>query len=139
MSVTGMNHFNILTDDVDRTVAFYRDVVGLELGPRPDLGFPGAWMYASGRPILHISGGRTKDQLRPGVIDHMAFSASGLCEALSRLDRMGIHYAHRRQAGAGTWQVFFFDPNGARVELDFDPGEPAPVQGERSDRNASPS
>ena len=23
----------------------------------------------------------------------------------------------------GLWQVFFFDPNGARVELDFDRGE----------------
>ena len=51
----------------------------------------------------------------------MAFSAPGLADTLARLDRLGIHYAHRRQAGAGTWQVFFFDPNGARVELDFDP------------------
>jgi hypothetical protein len=26
----------------------------------------------------------------------------------------------RKQAGhAGTWQVFFYDPNGARIELDF--------------------
>jgi catechol 2,3-dioxygenase-like lactoylglutathione lyase family enzyme len=139
MSVTGMNHFNILTDDVDRTVAFYRDAVGLETGPRPDLGFPGAWMYASGRPILHVSGGRKKDELRPGVIDHMAFSARGLADTLARLDRMGIHYAHRRQAGAGTWQVFFFDPNGARVELDFDPGEQAPVTTGGGDRSALPS
>ena len=139
MSVTGMNHFNILTDDVERTVAFYRDVVGLENGPRPDLGFPGAWMYASGRPILHISGGRKKDDLRPGVIDHMAFSASGLGDVLARLDRMGIHYAHRRQAGAGTWQVFFFDPNGARVELDFDPGEPDPTKSAGVARSALPS
>ena len=46
MSVTGMNHFNILTDDVDRTVAFYRDAVGLQTCPRPDLDFPGARMYA---------------------------------------------------------------------------------------------
>ena len=139
MSVTGMNHFNILTDDVERTVAFYRDVVGLENGPRPDLGFPGAWMYASGRPILHISGGRKKDDLRPGVIDHMAFSASGLGDVIARLDRMGIHYAHRRQAGAGTWQVFFFDPNGARVELDFDPGEPDPAKSASVAGSALPS
>ena len=139
MSVTGMNHFNILTDDVERTVAFYRDVVGLENGPRPDLGFPGAWMYASGRPILHISGGRKKDDLRPGVIDRMAFSASGLGDVIARLDRMGIHYAHRRQAGAGTWQVFFFDPNGARVELDFDPSEPDPAKPASVARSVLPS
>ena len=139
MAATGMNHFNILTDDVDATVDFYRNAVGLEPGPRPDLGFPGAWMYAGGRPILHISGGRSKDQLKPGVIDHMAFSATGLADTLSRLDRLGVHYAHRRQAGAGTWQVFFFDPNGARVELDFDPSEAEPAKTHAADRSVLPS
>jgi len=139
MAVTGMNHFNILTDDVDATVSFYRDAVGLNEGPRPGLGFPGAWMYADGRPILHISGGRKKDDLKPGVIDHMAFSARGLADTLQRLDRLGVHYAHRRQAGAGTWQVFFFDPNGARVELDFDPGEQEPASVGSNDRSALPS
>jgi catechol 2,3-dioxygenase-like lactoylglutathione lyase family enzyme len=139
MAITGMNHFNILTDDVDGTVEFYRNVVGLEPGPRPDLGFPGAWMYAQGKAILHISGGRPKDQLKPGVIDHMAFSARGLSDALARLDERGIHYAHRRQAGAGTWQVFFFDPNGARVELDFDASEAEPERASAADRSVLPS
>ena len=139
MAVTGMNHFNILTDDVEATVDFYLNAVGLESGPRPDLGFPGAWLYAGGRPILHVSGGRSKDQLKPGVIDHIAFSAQGLVDTLARLDRLGIHYAHRRQTGAGTWQVFFFDPNGARVELDFDPGETEPVNAGANERSVLPS
>ena len=46
MAVSGMNHFTILTDDVDATVRFYRDLLGLAAGARPDLGFPGAWLYA---------------------------------------------------------------------------------------------
>jgi catechol 2,3-dioxygenase-like lactoylglutathione lyase family enzyme len=123
MAITGMNHFTVLTDDVDRTIDFYRSTMALEPGPRPDLGFPGAWLYCGGQAVLHIIGGRSKDQLRPGVLDHMAFSATGLAATLARLDALGIHYAHRQQAGYGTWQVFFFDPNGARVELDFDPSE----------------
>lgn len=139
MAISGMNHFNILTDDVETTVAFYRNAVGLEPGPRPDLGFPGAWLYAGGHPILHVSGGRRKEQLTPGVIDHMAFSANGLAETLARLDKLGIHYAHRRQTGAGTWQVFFFDPNGARVELDFDAAETAPEAASPGDESTLPS
>ena len=139
MAITGMNHFTVLTDDVDRTVEFYRATVGLEPGPRPDLGFPGAWLYCEGQAVLHIIGGRSKDQLKPGVLDHMAFSASGLAATLARLDALGIHYAHRRQAGYGTWQVFFFDPNGARVELDFDPSEPAPGAASGGDKAALPS
>jgi catechol 2,3-dioxygenase-like lactoylglutathione lyase family enzyme len=127
MAVSGMNHFTVLTDDVERTVAFYRAALGLAPGARPDLGFPGAWLYANGAAVLHVVGGKPKEQLRPGVIDHMAFSATGLGETLARLDELGVKHVHRRQAGAGTWQVFFFDPNGARVELDFDPAEPEPM------------
>jgi len=127
MTISGMNHFTVLTDDVERTVAFYQATIGLVPGARPALGFPGAWLYAGDNAVLHIVGGRAKADLKPGVIDHMAFSATGLAEALARLDRLGIHYAHRRQVGVGTWQVFFFDPNGARVELDFDPREPEPA------------
>jgi hypothetical protein len=29
----------------------------------------------------------------------------------------------RQQAGAGTWQLFTHDPNGAKVELDFGPSQ----------------
>jgi len=68
----------VLTDDVARTVEFYRDFVGLSDGYRPDLGFPGAWLYAGGQAILHVIGGKSREDLKPGVIDHMAFTATGL-------------------------------------------------------------
>ena len=123
MATIGMNHFTVLTDDVARTVDFYRDLMGLAEGYRPDLGFPGAWLYAGERAVLHIVGGKPREALRPGVIDHMAFTATGLPATLEKLTARGVHYACRQQAGTGLWQVFFFDPNGARVELDFAPGE----------------
>ena len=125
MSATGMNHFTVLTDDVARTVDFYREFVGLAEGYRPDLGFPGAWLYTGGQAVLHIVGGKPRDALKPGVIDHIAFTATGLPATLERLAAKDIHYACRQQTGTGLWQVFFFDPNGARVELDFAPDERA--------------
>jgi catechol 2,3-dioxygenase-like lactoylglutathione lyase family enzyme len=125
MTIEGMNHFTVLTDDVAKTVRFYGDLLGLVPGERPNLNFPGAWLYAQGLPILHIVGGRTPEALKPGVIDHMAFSASGLAATLARLTANNVEHVCRRQAGSGTWQVFFFDPNGARIELDFAAAETA--------------
>jgi len=119
MAVSGMNHFTILTDDVPRTVDFYARLLGLAEGPRPDLGFPGAWLYVDDVAVLHVVGGKARDQLRPGVIDHMAFTAQGLADTLATLIAHDIEHTCRRQVGTGFWQVFFFDPNGARVELDF--------------------
>jgi catechol 2,3-dioxygenase-like lactoylglutathione lyase family enzyme len=120
-----MNHFTVLTDDVSATVAFYRDLLGLTEGPRPAFGFPGAWLYADGEAILHVIGGRPRSELRAGVIDHMAFSASGLGTTLAALAARGIEHTCRQQVGSGTWQVFFHDPNGAKVELDFAASETA--------------
>jgi catechol 2,3-dioxygenase-like lactoylglutathione lyase family enzyme len=121
--IQGMNHFTVIAENLDRTLEFYVGLLGLEQGHRPDLGFPGAWLYADGRAILHVYGDRPVPAGRAGVIDHMAFTASGLKAVKARFDAAGVKYDLRQQRGAGTWQLFCFDPNGAKVELDFDPSE----------------
>lgn len=123
--IRGMNHFTVLTDDLDRTLHFYVELLGLTPGPRPDLGFPGAWLYVDGNAVLHIIGGRPLPAQRAGVIDHMAFSAQGLAAVKRQLDDAKIPYELRRQRESSTWQLFCHDPNGAKVELDFDPAESA--------------
>ncbi len=88
-------------------------------------GFPGAWLYPPGgaQAVLHIYWDRPGPATATGVIDHMAFTAADLRAVKARFDERGLRYDLRRQAGAGTWQLFSFDPNGARVELDFDASE----------------
>lgn len=131
MTVTAMNHFTVLTDDLPTTLAFYEEHLNLKAGARPPFRFPGAWLYADGGrgkdPILHIVAGIGKERLVKGVIDHMAFSGKGLDAAVGKLKARDIPYELRRLPDYGTWQLFFVDPNGARVEIDFDPAEPAPA------------
>lgn len=122
--IVGMNHFTVISENTEKTLDFYVGLLGLSVGHRPDLGFPGAWLYAGGpNAVLHIYFDRPVPAQRAGVIDHMAFSATGLKAVKARFDERGIKYDLRRQAGAGTWQLFSLDPNGAKVELDFDAGE----------------
>jgi catechol 2,3-dioxygenase-like lactoylglutathione lyase family enzyme len=126
MPISGMNHFTVLTNDLDATTAFYVDLLGLSEGFRPDLGFPGAWLYVDGQAILHIVAGRGVPANPRGVIDHMAFSARDLRAVVARLKERGIEYDLRRLPSTAAWQLFFLDPNGARVELDFEAAEGAP-------------
>lgn len=121
--IEGMNHFTVLSDDLDRSLDFYVNLIGLAPGPRPELGFPGAWLYANGQAVLHIIAGRALPEQRAGVIDHMAFTARGLREVTARLDARALAYEVRQQRGSGTWQLFCHDPDGAKVELDFDASE----------------
>jgi catechol 2,3-dioxygenase-like lactoylglutathione lyase family enzyme len=131
MTVTAMNHFTILTDDLPATLAFYEDHLNLKPGARPPFTFPGAWLYAdAGKgpdPILHIVAGKPKNVLVKGVIDHMAFSGVGLAAAVAKLKKRDIKYELRQLPAYGTWQLFFHDPNDAKVEIDFDKAEAAPA------------
>ena len=121
--ISGMNHFTVLADDRRQTLDFYVGLLGLREGARPDLGFDGAWLYAGGPDaLLHLVFGR-KAPARAGVIDHMAFSARDVKAVKARFDAAGVRYDLRRQKESGTWQLFCHDPNGAKVELDFDPAE----------------
>ena len=130
--ILGMNHFTAVAEDPQKTLAFYEGLIGLKKGPRPDLGFDGAWLYADpaigadaggqgagDQAILHLYFDRPAPTPRTGVIDHMAFTAHDLKAVKARFDAAGYHYTLKRQAGSGTWQLFCFDPTGARVELDF--------------------
>jgi catechol 2,3-dioxygenase-like lactoylglutathione lyase family enzyme len=122
--IAGMNHFTVIAEDEHKTLAFYVDLLGLTVGQRPDLGFAGAWLYAGGtQALLHLYFDRPLPAHHAGVIDHLAFTAQDLRAVKARFDATGTKYDLRRQAGAGTWQLFCYDPNGAKVELDFDAAE----------------
>ena len=50
-----MEHVLVLSDDIEATREFYCQVVGLRVGERPPLEFPGYWLYAGATPCLHIA------------------------------------------------------------------------------------
>lgn len=127
MPAHAMNHFTILSSDLSETCGFYRDLLGLTEGYRPDMGFPGAWLYAAGQAVLHVVIRDPLPQPRAGVLDHMAFSAIDLAGTVRKLEQKGVKYQLGRQVETGLWQLFFHDPSGARVELDFAATEQAPI------------
>jgi catechol 2,3-dioxygenase-like lactoylglutathione lyase family enzyme len=131
MSVQGMNHFTVLTDDLEGTRKFYCDLLGFEVGARPNFQFPGWWLWVGDRPILHVIHRSQLNEVRAGVLDHMAFTATDLPATAAKLEKAGVAYELRRLPANGTmgglWQLFFDDPNGAKVEFDFDKDEPAPA------------
>ena len=55
MSVGVLDHYNVSTRKLEETVRFYENVLGFTNGPRPPFDFPGAWLYSSGHPVLHLN------------------------------------------------------------------------------------
>lgn len=126
-AIRRMDHFTLVTDRLAETVAFYA-ALGLSEGVRPGFGgLEGAWLYAEGRPVLHVIAVERMPEPRRGALDHMAFFAEGLAETSVWLAEQGLRTnLIRTEPPFEQWQLFFKDPNGVQVELDFPADEPPP-------------
>jgi catechol 2,3-dioxygenase-like lactoylglutathione lyase family enzyme len=61
MPAQSLNHYTIRVRDLEETKDFYCNVVGLTVGERPPLPFPGYWLYCGGVPVVHLVGLRAED------------------------------------------------------------------------------
>jgi catechol 2,3-dioxygenase-like lactoylglutathione lyase family enzyme len=120
--ISSLDHVLILTDDLDASLAFYRDALRLEMCERPPLPFPGYWLGVGGRVSLHLAERAAYDDAlaalglaRPvGPVDHVSFLGRG--DVATRLESAGIPVVRNEVPGVFK-QVFVTDPNGVRVEV----------------------
>jgi len=125
MGAAALDHVLVLSDDIDRSRDFYCRTVGMTVGERPPLPFPGYWLYAGGRPCLHIADREiyTAHAVSAGLrapsgqVDHVAFAASDYAAAAERLERDGVAAVRNSIPEAGLRQLFFEGPDGVRIEV----------------------
>jgi len=138
MPLSHIEHFLIAADDIDATRDWYARVLGMTSGPHPDFGFPVHWMYLGGVDVVHIGPsakmagaiqkqylGRTSQNSEQGTgaIDHIAFRATGLKDMLHHLRAERVAFTQRRANGQALFQLFFHDPNGIKIELNYEASE----------------
>ena len=122
MSIGMVDHFNIVIAEsqVEATLRFYREVLGLKDGFRPNFGRPGWWLYAGDHPVLHISLKQVAPTLgSTGSVDHIALNATRWPEMKATLERHGIPFEEQLVADNTQLQIFFRDTNGLKIELDY--------------------
>jgi catechol-2,3-dioxygenase len=126
-----LNHYNItapialLTEIRD----FYCDTVGLVPGARPPLRNDGYWLYAGSRAILHLSAaGENEERLThvATTIDHVAFTCVDFAAMRAKLNVLGISHRYSEVPSMKLRQIFFQDPAGNGVELNFGTSDSKP-------------
>jgi len=145
MALSHIEHFLVAADDIDATRDWYARVLGMRSGPHPDFGFPVHWMYLGDADVVHIGPsarmadaiqkqylGRTSQSSEEGTgaIDHVAFRATGLRDMILHLENEKIPFTRRRANGQALFQLFFHDPNGIKIELNFDASEAQDIEPE---------
>jgi len=119
MPALSLDHWNIYCKDLDATVRFYERYVGLKNGDRPPFQFPGAWMYAGEKPILHIVSETDRKDHGSGAIDHVAINCSDIRGTIDQIKKDGVPYEVRKVPARPLQQVFVHDPDGVMIELNF--------------------
>ena len=125
-----LDHGGLLVSDVERSVRFYVDALGLEQVERPaTFDTPGAWLQVGAQQI-HLIGETEPGRARAmtprydaaeiviGYGTHLALDVEDLDAAIARAAEAGVHPPGAVFArGDGVKRVFFTDPDGHVIEL----------------------
>lgn len=117
-----IDHINIRAprELIEEVKGFYHRLFDMRIGPRPEFRQDGFWLYSGGRALVHLS---IDDQRQaagqPGFLDHVAFRASGLEAFIAKLRENGIDFRTAYISELGMTQLFFGDPAGTGLEVNF--------------------
>lgn len=127
--VVALDHFCVVASDLDRSEAFYRDVLSLEScpAPAPLTRETARWIYDhEERPIIHLnakSAPRAMDRDMTkgptGALHHIALRCEGFDDIRDRLEDRGLTYESNAIQSIGLRQIFVHDPDGVLLELNF--------------------
>ncbi len=141
-NITDLHHVSLIVADTERSLGFYRDLLGLTVDPaRPDLGYPGAWLVVGSRQIHLLQvpdpnprprtlwrprlprrervGAMSRRRVAPTPVHggrdrHFALLVRDLNEVITALEKAGMEYSTSR---SGRRALFCRDPDGNAVEL----------------------
>lgn len=139
----GIHHLALNTDDMKMTIDFYAGVLGMPLvhalkvppGLGTGPGNRGNPPFENLRHYFFDAGGDTMvaffempkgakqvgDRDALAAMQHCAFTATEerFHQLTARLQDAGVPMVGPIPVGANTWSVYFFDPNGIRLEFSY--------------------
>ncbi len=127
MPLLDLHHVAIKSKNLEETVAFYKDVLGMRQVERPEFAFPGAWLEM-GDTMFHIYGGDAakthngnyRYSQRVSPVDHIALRATGFDAMKEVFIKKRCNWRQMEVPDFKLWQLFVMDPSGVLIELNFD-------------------
>jgi catechol-2,3-dioxygenase len=122
--LTEFNHYNLVADRqlLNDLREFYTTIVGLKLGPRPPFKRFGYWLYSGRHDVLHLTEALPSEKRRKNgssTFDHVAFTCTDFASAAAQLNAHGIEHYIDDVPLIAQRQIFFSDPAGNGIELNF--------------------
>ena len=122
MKIFELNHVALMVRDVEKSCAFYSEVLRLEKISRPAFDFPGAWFRLGTEQELHLIGGRTEVVTQMNRANHFALRTDELTGWQEHFKRLAIEFRGPKPRPDGAMQIFLHDVDGHLIEL-FTPSD----------------
>ncbi len=124
MNITSVNHIAIICSNYERSLAFYRDILGFTLLSeeyRAERKSMMTKMALNGQYLLELFT-FPDSPARPSYpeacgLRHLAFTVPDICQVVEELDGKGIQHEPIRISPDGTRCLFFADPDGLPIEI----------------------
>jgi glyoxylase I family protein len=126
LPVTAVNHVGLMSQRVEESRRFYRDVLGFREVSRPNFNFRGVWLYNYGL-MIHVienEAAVTRDGEIQTRANHLALHADDLGAVESLLIEHGVTFKKNEIKDRGIKQIFFQDPDGHHIEIGTYPPTP---------------
>jgi catechol 2,3-dioxygenase-like lactoylglutathione lyase family enzyme len=117
-----LDHATIVTQDLEGARRFLCGIVGLSDGPRPPFSVNGYWLYADGRPVIHLVEATLPALTGRALprIDHIALRVDDAAEWAALVERMesnNVPYTLAEVPLANELQLFVSLAPGVVVEF----------------------
>ena len=130
MQGTELHHISLVTRDLQRSIAFYRDVLGLPRVERPAFKIAGAW-FRLGTLEIHVIDREDGTYRKHAIVDsddvHFAVRVGDFESTVRELTSMGfredvanedpMRILIKRNSMAGYHQAYIRDPDSHVIEI----------------------
>ncbi|WP_134701379.1 VOC family protein [Ammoniphilus sp. YIM 78166] len=124
MSVKKIEHVGVMVKDIDTSIAFYTQVIGMEfLGkiehPNPNIQLAFLGFKNAKETELELIQGYNDQLPQEGKVHHIAFTVDNIEEEVHRLKQLDVKFIDKEITTLpnGSRYIFFYGPDGEWIEF----------------------
>jgi len=118
--ITGLSHVCFHVTDLQRSISFYRDKLGLPLAFELNLNqgkVRGVYLRAGGRTFIELFQGTPIPTPKEATYKHICLEVDDIEKTVAVLRERGVTVGDIKLGGDQSYQAWLADPDGNRIEL----------------------
>ena len=118
--IRNLAHLCLTVENLDTSLAFYRDVLGLPVAfefHRDSGERFGAYVHVGGRTFIELFQGEHKPHDPKQSYRHFCLEVDDINQTVATLRSHGLEVSDPKRGRDQSWQAWVTDPDGNRIEL----------------------